>query len=393
VTFSLKQLLLLAASLLVGASAGAETLVYAVSYAETRASLHARFPHGVLGAPINERLAMLRGFRKTEIYSVSVTDGKRTLLFSDEGTNFEVKPTGPSVGDGKAFVVGVEREWRTAPNPGAYSDPPALYEISLDGSNRFRRLFAVRPNQTSVQLNSSGKKAAFESFEDGKYMVFVYELPDWQLLHSWDLSKLTKAHCPACLPTSFGWLRDGNRLFFNLDLGDDDGDDDASTEATTDRGAPGTYLTTDDGTDIGRLPARSGHLELPGYIHQESVVTSLIAQLPDGNYLLQDFVLKEGPRPKASAEIETFLVYVSREFKPVRHIRLKQLRRGNYFLSSSGRYFAYVEDRQIPDYRTERHLWGMDLRSGTEKDWFVAPSPNPPASIELNVVLTALGWM
>jgi hypothetical protein len=62
----------------------AEDLLYAVSLAETPRSLHARFPRGVLGAPINDRLAMLRQLRKTEIYSISITDGKRSLLFSDE---------------------------------------------------------------------------------------------------------------------------------------------------------------------------------------------------------------------------------------------------------------------------------------------------------------------
>jgi hypothetical protein len=35
----------------------------------------------------------------------------------------------------------------------------------------------------------------------------------------------------------------------------------------------------------------------------------------------------------------------------------------------------------------------MDLESGVEKDYFVAPPPNPPTSVELNATLTPLGWM
>ena len=90
--------LLIASSLLLCAQARAQTLIYALSYAETPASLHARFPRGVMGASINDKLAMVRGFRKTEIYSVSMIDGKRSLLFSDEGMNLEIRPTGATLG-------------------------------------------------------------------------------------------------------------------------------------------------------------------------------------------------------------------------------------------------------------------------------------------------------
>jgi hypothetical protein len=127
--------------------AQAQTLIYSVSYAETRTSFHARYPNGAFRASINEKLAMLRSFRKTEIYSVSMIDGTRSLLFSDEGMNLDIKPTGPIYGTDKALVTGVRREWRTAPTPGAFADPPALYEISLDGSSNFANF--LRPSQTS----------------------------------------------------------------------------------------------------------------------------------------------------------------------------------------------------------------------------------------------------
>ncbi|HEV3254085.1 MAG TPA: hypothetical protein VG033_06740, partial [Candidatus Acidoferrales bacterium] len=89
--------LLIAGSLLLCAPARAQTLIYALSYAETPASLKARFPRGVIGATTNDKLAMLRGFRKTEIYSVSMIDGKRSLLFSDEGMNLEIRPVGATL--------------------------------------------------------------------------------------------------------------------------------------------------------------------------------------------------------------------------------------------------------------------------------------------------------
>jgi hypothetical protein len=378
--------------LLLCSPAGAQTLVYALSYGETRGSLHARFPKGVLGAPIDERLAMLRSFRKTEIHSVSMVDQKRTLLFSDEGTNFEIRPLNQAFAAGRAYVTGVERHWRSTPNPGAYSEPSAIYELSLDGSNRFRRLLETRENQMPLVLNRAGRKAVFESFEDGEYLAFVYELPAWTLLHRWSLAALGKAHCPACLPASYGWLADGDRLFFNLDLGDEDDDQEAAAETNKNPNTPGTYILADDGTDLGALPVRAGHLELPGYLPQETATAVLIGQLPGGGYLFHDFALQKALSPKASAALESFLVFTTADFSPVRHIPLEKIRLGTCTLSPSGRYLAFMEDRMTPDYRTERHLWGMDLESGTRVELFVAPSPNPPDSKELNIVLTVLGF-
>jgi hypothetical protein len=84
--------------------ARSQTLVYSLSYVETRASFRARFANV---SPLpgrrsqEENLAMLRHTRKTEIYSVSVADGKRSLLFSDEGMHLETQATGTVSGSGK----------------------------------------------------------------------------------------------------------------------------------------------------------------------------------------------------------------------------------------------------------------------------------------------------
>jgi hypothetical protein len=286
--------------------ARAQSLVYAVSYSETRASFHARFPTGALGASNKEKLAMLRSYRKTEIYSVSMIDGKRTLVFSDEGMNFEITPANPATAAGKAYVIGVEREWRTMPNPGAYADPPAIYEISLNGSNKFRRLFAIRPNQTSIEFNREASKAAFETFEDGKYMVFVYEVPAWKLLHKWELASLVNPHCPACLLMSSGWLADGKRLFFNLDFGAEDDDDDSVPTAAKVQNLPRTYRASDDGAYFDTLLPHKIHLEFPGYAKQSDTVPYLIGQLPDGSYVFRDFALRKDPAPKPPVELEPF---------------------------------------------------------------------------------------
>jgi len=374
--------LLIAWSLLLCAQARAQTLIYALSYAETPASLKIRFPRGVIGATINDKLAMLRGFGKTEIYSVSMIDGKRSLLFSDEGMNLEIRPAGATLGANKAYITGVMREWRTTPNIGAYSEPPALYEVSLDGSNRFRRLVEIQTNQSPTPLNPQAKKMVFGGFvSNDKYVVSIYDLQTWKLLRSWEL---THTHCPDCVPVSYGWLADGNRLFFNLDVGGDE---------SSYHDVPGTYITAEDGTDLGGIPMNAGQLQLPGYTREEVVTPLLIGQLPDGDYLFRDYGLKKGPLPKAPIEQESFLVISGPDFKSKKQIPLRKVRVGSFYLSPSGKDLAYVEERQVPNYRTERHLWSMDLESGAEKEMLVTPPPNPPSFPEPNVSFTILGWV
>jgi hypothetical protein len=117
---------------------------------------------------------------------------------------------------------------------------------------------------------------------------------------------------------------------------------------------------------------------LPGYNREKGTVPLLIGQLPDGDYLFRDLGLKKGPLPKAPMEQESFLVITGPDFKPKKQIPLQKAGIGSFYLSPSGRYLAYIEERQISNYRAERHLWGMDLDSGAEKELLVTPPANPP---------------
>jgi len=375
--------LLIASSLLLCAQARAQTVIYALSYAETPADLHVRFPRGVMGASINDQLAMLRMFRKTEIYSVSMIDGKRSLLFSDEGMNLEIRPTGATLGANKAYATGIMRGWRTTPTPGASSEAPALYEISLDGSNRFRRLVEIQTNQLSpALLNPQTKKMMFGGFvSNDKYVVSIYDVPTGKLLRSWEL---THTHCRDCVPASYGWLADGDRLFFNLDLGAD---------GSENYDVPGAYITAEDGTNLGGIPMHVGQLQLPGYNREQDATPLLIGQLPDGDYLFRDYGLKKGPLPKRPIGPESFLVITGPDFKSKKQIPLHKVNVGSFYLSPSGKYLAYVEERQVPNYRSERHLWSMDLESGTEKEMLVIPPQNPLTFQEPNLSFTILGWL
>jgi hypothetical protein len=292
-----------------------QQLIYAVAVGETPASFRARFGSKPWPMSIDQRLAMLRRTRKTEIYSASMTDGKRTLLFSDEGLNFEISP---------------------------YS---------------------------------------------GKYTYFIYEIPSWKLQYSIELSKLLRLHCADCLPSSAVWSADGSRFFLTLDLGDEDGIADESQDR------PGTYVISEDGTELGALAAQSGRIQLTGYHRQASIAPYLIGQFSNGNYLFRDYALKKGPSPKAPLQSQAILVISGPDFKVQQQIPLERLRLAQFQPSASGKYLAFVEDRQTPDYRTERDFWAKDLQSGEEKELFAAPPPNPPTSLEPNVTVVPLGWI
>src|SRR5215471_6170756 len=319
-----------------------------------------------------------------------MTDGKRTLLFSDEGLNFEISPysgSGYPLAADKAYLAGVEREWHGQPNPGTYETPPAIYEISLYGSVKVRRLFETKQNMTPALVNSTGTRAAFQAFEDGKYTYFIYDIPSWKLRHSIELSKLLGLHCADCLPSSAVWSADGSRLFLTLDLGDEDGIADESQDR------PGTCVISEDGTELGALAAPSGRIQLTGSHRQASIAPYLIGQFSNGNYLFRDYALKKGTSAKAPLQSQAILVISGPDFKVQQQIPLERFRLAQFQSSASGKYLAFVEDRQTPDYRTEQHLWAKDLQSGEEKELFAAPPPNPPTSLEPNVTVVPLGWI
>lgn len=386
----MRAFLCIAAYLILCGHVTGQTLIYSLSYAETPASRSARFPHGALGATTDEKLAMLRGYQKTEIYSVSMIDGKRSLLFSDEGMHLEIKPAGATLGRGSAYATAVLREWRTGPNPGVYSDPTALYEISLDRSNHTRRLFETQLSQTSPLLNRQAKKAVFAGFLNDKYVVFVYDVSSWTPLYSWDLAKLMQAHCVSCTLTSYGWLEDGDRLFFNLVIGDEDGD-------SKTRNVPGTYIVSEDGEHFGALPAPAGDLQLSGYTRWAELASSdppiLIGQTASGDYLFRDYAVKNRTLPKPPIAPESFLVVTGPDFKSRKQIPLQLSGLDSFSLSPTGKYIAYIENRQTQDYRSERHLWGLDLESGLKRELLATPPPALSTSPEPNLVLTVLGWV
>jgi hypothetical protein len=372
----LRAILFVAVSLGFCTSARAQTLVFALSYADTPASFHARFPNGALGASHSDDLAMLRNLRKTEIYSLNLADGKHTLLFSDEGMTFEIRPTGMALSSGKAFVAGVEREWRTAPSPGVIETPQAIYEITLDGSNHFRRLFETKQNQLPIFLNPQGTRAAFAVDVNGQEAISIYSVPEWKPLHTFELAKILEPHCPVCSLASYGWLADGTRLFFNVGIVDDD------DEKSDHPNIPGTYIASEEGSDLGVLSPEMVQLPPAPNVRPDFITRHFLTQLPDGAFLFED----------SSARTSELLVISDAKSKAQRQFPQTEPIRGAY-LSSSGQYLAYlVSRRQTPKWQWETHMLVKDLQSGQEKDLLTVPPQNPPSSPEPSVVLNLVGW-
>jgi len=364
----------------------AQTLVYSLSYSETQASSRARFAPLPAQRSDAENLAILRNTRKNEIYSITVADGKRSLLFSDEGMDLETAARGSVSGSAKVYTKGVWRYYAIVPVSPANStsyrgvkSEDGIYELSLDGSNRFRKIADAQKEGRAV-LNPQATKAAAESAD--AQSILIYSIPDWKLIATLDLTKLAKAHCPSCTPTAYGWMADGNRLYVEIVVVGEEDDDEAKADH------PGTYILSPDEGDLGAIPAETGAFHLAGYVHPNFIERRFIGQLPDGRYLFLDFGAKQG---MPLNQTEPFLVISGLASKPQKYFPLKFQIGG--WISPSGRYLAFTERRQTPDYRTELHLWVKDLESGEEKELLSTAPPNPPSSPEPNVALFVLGWM
>jgi len=374
-------------------AASAQRLVYMVTFGNTPGSLRAQYPNGIFGMTERQRLAMTRQTLKNEIWSVSLADGKRTLLFSDEGMDFEINPTisGYAV-DGTrnvAYVKGVERSWQDSLKR-AYETPKGVYEIALDGSNHFRRLFDVTQNMSAAMVNAAGTRAAFWGWEDkGGYFLYVHELPSGKLLTRANITNILQTRCGNCLPEEAGWLADGN-LYFTMEEGDEDDDADAAAAD-----APRTRLISERGEDLGSLSMHAGEMNLPDYKREISNAPYLIAQAADGSYVFRDYGEKKGPQPKPPAALDGILVVTGADFKPRRQIPLeKSIGAGlKLSLTADGKLLAFVEDRRLQNYKTERHIWAKNLQTGEDKELLAVPPPNPPNSAQPSYSAVILGWL
>jgi hypothetical protein len=110
---------------------------------------------------------------------------------------------------------------------------------------------------------------------------------------------------------------------------------------------------------------------LDGYIHPKYIERHFLGQLPDGSDLFLDHAVKKGG---PFSQLHPYLIVANSDPKAQKQFPLK-FAIGPVVSSPSGKYLAYIEDRQTPNYLTELHLWVKDLESGAEKELFALLPP------------------
>ena len=379
-----RTMLLLGCLLVLCPRARSQRLVYSLTYVDTPASRRARFANV---SPVpgfrskQQELALERITWKTDIYSVSVASGKRVQLFSDEHSNLELKGGGVVSPAGKAYMAGTWREWMAKPYPGFQSEQ-GVYEISLDGSGHVHRVLGLRQNQSTTLMSPQSNKAALEIFTGREWRIFIYSVPQWQLLDEWSLSPLIKSHCPDCDPLSYGWLADGERIYVELGLVGEESADHPNVGNTT-------YILSQTGANLGPVPPVASALDLPGYVPLPGTGPECVGHLPDGSWVCEEFA---GPKGGPFSNSKPYLVIFNPRSKSRKQFPLKS-NIGLAVISPTGRYLSFVREHVAPDYRSEEQLWVMDLESGAEKEIYSTSPTQGPTSTEPNVSLRLLGWL
>jgi hypothetical protein len=360
------------------------SLVYSLSYQETAESRRAH-PSGYNIRSVPESLMMVRNYSKTVIFLVSMPDAKTSRVFSDEGPYFEIIPPGMFGGPGamvvaenKAYASAIERGGSSV--PGIHSRRPAVYELALDASNKYRKLFEVQQEAAYAAarlfISPSGTKIGYVSVLKQHNIVFIHDVATGTLLKSWDATNLFR-QCSDCDIGSVGWLADGNRLFFSLDSGEESGP----------QSKVGTYVVSEDGGALGRLPLEQGELQMQDYRNTTGTPPVLLGQSPEGNYIFEDLAQK-----KTGSQPQMFLVITTPERKVLGEIPLHtSLGIGPYELTRSGKFVAFSDPRS-KNYEREEHVWGLNLETREEKELITLPARTIPSS-EPTVTLNILGWL
>jgi hypothetical protein len=365
------------------------TLFYALSYKQTAASIRTHFDqYNIQTATLAQKMIMVRGHSKTEIYAASLSDAERRLVFSDEGPNFEITPV-----DGeqamvfardKAYARGLEREWRTGPSPGIFSKPPGIYELSLNGSNRWRKIVELGAEDSPGRLfaTAAGSKLAYLTGEYGKETVSIFELPAGTLLHTWNARKWSHIHCPEVNFGRAGWLPDEKALYITLQSADVEDDSPGSA-------CNQTYFATEDGEDLGKAPVESDLVQAGGR-PSESIGYYFLARSNDGYDLFAKYGVPRGAKTQ-SAPKGPVVMAISPNLKPREQAQLRTQPFANQFwVSPSGRYVAFLEGRLTESYQSEMHAWVKDIKTGKEFDVVGVP-PLKYGSPEPWVTLSVLG--
>jgi hypothetical protein len=219
---------------------------------------------------------------KTEIFAIDPETGGKRLIFSDGNATFMLVPTsggrgGIVAGGGRIFAVAVDRQ-SVANGP---HSAPAIYELSIDGSNKARKVFDI-DNFGNLFVNSSGAKVGYMPGDSTDTHLVIRDTAAGRALRDTEIFSRT---IDAEAAGAFGWTPDDRRIFFGLSGGLDD--DEALW--TTSNSPTGTYvMNADAGTPQRLAPEAALHAKVSGMRPSPDIPAHLIGILPDGGYLLTD---------------------------------------------------------------------------------------------------------
>ncbi len=355
----MKRLIVLISLILSAACARAgERLVYSVAQEDA-----GRFPRLV----------------KTEIFAVELDGGNKTLLFSDAGTTIILLPVRRAGGipeqvmvsaSGRVFARGVER----SRYPGGWYDKPAsIYELTINGTNAFRKVFDIQGEQDlrNLFVDSAATKVGYLNMIGAKWYIFVHDAATGTLLHKKDTSSIFLD----CFARNIGYLPDGQMLFFTLETGDVHVTSQASYKRV------GSYAMKDSAATPARIPVPSW--QKAGYTLDTSLPPMMIGALPDGRYLFREYLWKREPRSHSPA---VFLSAIDTATKSHKNFPVSASEGLFWFrLSGSGRYLAFSE---IKGQTELERIWILDLVSGAEREIFSFPTKSLRAPY-----LGLIGWI
>ena len=218
----------------------------------------------------------------TDILAADPRSGAANAVYSDRGQPImlSVDNLGPvmTIAAGRLFAYAGERKYSGITKRGP-ADPfhAAVYELSTDGSHRYRRIFVPEGEQHIRQVfavNRSATRLAYVNITRSiptakepshRVFVFVHDTADGTLLNKIDLS----AVCTDCTPFFMRWL-DDEQLLFQFEPGPDGLVDDPAS-----RSKAGIYVMRADGANLKRwretidlaFPEQGSHRRFPRDVH------------------------------------------------------------------------------------------------------------------------------
>jgi len=314
----------------------------------------------------------------TDIFAIDPDTGKSRLVFSDVKAQFALVPRDTAAACAKIFARAMGRN--------QYSNPGAVYELSVDGSGRARKIFDVEnePNMTSnfsnLFVNHSGSKIGHLNTLGGKSYLFVHDAATGKLLRKTDVTSIMPGNV-----TSIGWMPDDERIFFTLN----DAGEDADWQDS--RSPIGSYVMKEDADRAVRIaPEAAMHPQLAGLRPLNDTAAVLIAGLKDGQYLAYDLQRNPALRQPSTYLYELDVAAKTQKLVPT-DIEGKLL---SFHLSPSGQELTltatqkkYEKQAQFT-WTTTQELWTLDLDSGRKSKLqsFTSHDDGPPS-------VNLIGWL